>query len=471
MLFWRRSTLPLDDATRAWVASRMAWLVEQFGWERLRGSPVVLPNEAFFPDAYDGGPRGARAMLDRVCRYMDVNSARVELRLYSERNTLGHSFAFHPVTWSGAAGIYQEENGRALVWLEQANLADPLATAATIAHELAHVRLLGERRISPDEDDHELLTDLATVYFGLGVITANASVRERHWRSQGWEGWTMSRHGYLTAPVYGYALALFAAWRQEASPAWGKSLRPDVRVPFRQTHPVLAKNVGATLPASVSRSAPLSPLLRELASRGHKEKAEPSALPPEPTRAQSEGADPSDDHADVHGSADLHFTRGLHFADEGRHVDAVSAFTEALRYDPADGEIYQHRAASLVELHRYAEALTDADRALKYDPDDWHARRTRGLVLLRQGDLRGAILEFNRLIHDRGFDLLAYYHRGEAWARLGEYRKAVNDFTLLIRHSPDWREPLVARSLCYEILGKPREAERDRQEAERLQGR
>jgi hypothetical protein len=44
-----------------------------------------------------------------------------------------------------------------------------------VAHELARVRLLGEQRINTDCGDQEQLTDLATVFFGLGIFTADAA--------------------------------------------------------------------------------------------------------------------------------------------------------------------------------------------------------------------------------------------------------------------------------------------------------
>jgi hypothetical protein len=111
---------------------------------------------------------------------------------------------------------------------------DPLALIATMAHELCHVLLLGAHRIDPEAEDLEQVTDLATVFFGLGVFTANATIREMHWREGRWSGWSIRGQGYLTQPLYGYALALFAWVRGEDNPAWAHHLRPDVRSPFRK---------------------------------------------------------------------------------------------------------------------------------------------------------------------------------------------------------------------------------------------
>jgi len=47
----------------------------------------------------------------------------------------------------------------------------------TTAHEVAHVLLLADGRISREEPDMEPFTDLLTVYLGLGIFTANTAFR------------------------------------------------------------------------------------------------------------------------------------------------------------------------------------------------------------------------------------------------------------------------------------------------------
>lgn len=88
MFGWLRSrpTCPIDAATREWVDRRWAWLESEFGVKRLRGRPVILPRPEFFPDPYHGEEADVRQMLDRVCGYMDIDPATVEMVLYEDRN-------------------------------------------------------------------------------------------------------------------------------------------------------------------------------------------------------------------------------------------------------------------------------------------------------------------------------------------------------------------------------------------------
>jgi hypothetical protein len=239
MLGWFRSKpeCPVDPAMRQWVDTRWAWLEHQFGLERLRKARVVLPRPEFYPDAFNGTEEDARRMLDRTCGYMEIDPATVELSLYEDRNPVYEGEWRH-----GTAGLYHPEGGKFRIWVEVGNLNDPLAMVGTMAHELSHVHLLGHERISEDTQDHEPLTDLLTVYFGMGIFTANSVIREQYWHAGQVSGWSMGRRGYLGMPVYGYAFARFARARGEEGAPWAQELRLDVRSAFRQAMRFLEKD-------------------------------------------------------------------------------------------------------------------------------------------------------------------------------------------------------------------------------------
>jgi hypothetical protein len=213
---------------------RMRWLCQEFGLDRMLQTSVVLPTTEFFPDPYQGTEADARILFARMCGYLDVEVGRIQLGFYSEKGPeLGEQFRLERAG-DGTAGLYQRDVEER-IWLEVSKLKHPAILAATMAHELGHVHLLGDGRLSRDEKDHEPLTDLLTVFFGLGVLTANAILLEtREPGDQGRTWWGLSRQGYLSAPMYGYALALFAWVRDELKPHWARELRPDVRVPFAQ---------------------------------------------------------------------------------------------------------------------------------------------------------------------------------------------------------------------------------------------
>jgi hypothetical protein len=241
MFGWFRSKpeCPIDPATRHWIDTRWAWLEGQFGPGLLCNGRVILPRPEFFPDPFHGTEDDARRMLDRVCTYMSIEPATVELSFYQDRNPV-----YEGVWRHGTAGLYHPDGGKFRIWVEVANLDDPLAMVGTMAHELGHVHLLGHGRISDAAEDHEPLTDLLTVYFGMGVFTANSVIREHYWHAGQISGWSMGRRGYLGMPVYGYAFARFARARGEDGSAWARELRLDVRSAFKQAMRFLAEEAG-----------------------------------------------------------------------------------------------------------------------------------------------------------------------------------------------------------------------------------
>jgi hypothetical protein len=230
------ASCPVDPNTRDWIESRVRWLVDQFGLERVRALPVVLPNREFFPDRYEPSRfESVRALLDRVCELMEVDPSRVELVFHSDhsKRVVRGGFVGSDGLTHHPAGVYRAEDVERIS-IDTGLLSDPHAVVATMAHELGHVLLLGDGRISDEVKDHEPLTDLLTVVLGFGLFTANCVVRERNWQVGSTHGWHVGRLGYLLASHYGYALALFAWTRGETKPRWTKLLRPDVAVPFRK---------------------------------------------------------------------------------------------------------------------------------------------------------------------------------------------------------------------------------------------
>jgi hypothetical protein len=231
-LFKLKASCPVGLEERAWIEGRFSWLTSQFGPRVPKDAIVVLPTPEFFPDPYHGRPEDVPPLFGRVCGYLGLDPDRFDLKLYSEADRAPFLVDERRYV-EGTAGLYQ--GGECpVVWVEYSRLADPPALVATLIHEACHDLLLGEGRLRGDEPDHELVTDLLTVYLGLGVITANSTIRESSWRGGGWEGWRIGRQGYLTQPMYGYALARFASARGETKPGWLKHLRPDVRVPCQQ---------------------------------------------------------------------------------------------------------------------------------------------------------------------------------------------------------------------------------------------
>ena len=234
MLSWFSAKCPVEAEDKEWLEDAFLWLIDEFGAETLADLAVVLPTDEFFPDRYSSSEEDLRLLVNRVCNYMDVEPSRVELRFFTDRtNTLQQHLPVFESRDKSALGTYRKERGKYVISLEKWQANEPTNLIATVAHELAHVRLLGEDRLDPDYEDGEPLTDLATVFFGLGIFTANSVFSFKQWRDAFSAGWEADRRGYLTEQMYGYALALFARARGEMKPVWAKYLEGDSAVYFK----------------------------------------------------------------------------------------------------------------------------------------------------------------------------------------------------------------------------------------------
>jgi hypothetical protein len=229
MVWWRRAECPVRPVEQHWIEQSMDWFTVQFGTERLNAE-VVLPTDDYFPGAYRGTREDIRAVLERLCAHMDIDPVRVDLE--HDESDYDHELSAHvPVhtEWTGAAGHHRVRGGRSVIGIRDDQAARPMALVATIAHELGHVLLLGDGRISAEQQDHEPLTDLLTVFFGLGIFSANAAVDHAREARGSYSYTSTSRLGYLTEPMYGYGLARYAWLRGEADPGWARHLDTNPR--------------------------------------------------------------------------------------------------------------------------------------------------------------------------------------------------------------------------------------------------
>jgi len=233
MFGWLRPACPLTTAEKVWVESRMTWLSNKLGIERLTSARLVEPSEEFFPDAYAAQDEDAIRIFASLRQHMQIDEHRVTFELHdriSEEDPLGLYVPGTP----------------ARILVRRSQLADPESLVATIGHELAHEVLLGGGHLQDNNEDLERLTDLLTVYLGLGIFNANSALREQTMREGRFSWWSIHKQGYLPMRMYGYALALFAWARGETQPAWSQHLRLDVREPLRKGLRYLVKTNDST---------------------------------------------------------------------------------------------------------------------------------------------------------------------------------------------------------------------------------
>jgi hypothetical protein len=91
------------------------------------------------------------------------------------------------------------------------------------------------------------MTDLLTVFYGLGVFNANSSFVFEQWTNSQFQGWRAGGAGYLTEEMFGYALGLYAYLRNESRPEWKAYLKTNIKSYLKSSLNYLAKTGDTSL--------------------------------------------------------------------------------------------------------------------------------------------------------------------------------------------------------------------------------
>jgi Flp pilus assembly protein TadD len=475
---WLRPTCPIDLGAKRWTEDRVGWLLGQFGRERLQHSNVIVPTKVFFPDDYDQSEAAARALFNRTCGFMGTDPASIELVFYqpTHRPGLTRSMVRSRLEWAGQFETGEERN---VVRVDVTLLPQPESLLAVFAHELAHQLLLGSKRICRDDPDHEFVTDLTTVFFGMGVFNANDSL-VNHYRLNR-RGDEIGALGYLTPEIWGYSLALCAWLRNEDEPAWAGWLRPEMRKNFRRSLAYLVRTGDAPVvdggeldvDGRVSALKVVYPglALADTISSGATDSEDDEC--DEETDAATD-CEESTDVDETRAESDELLLVASGYIEAGDWNKAHECLSEAIRLDSENGTAYQQRALVLLELGLFVEALQDAEAAVHLEPDDSDAYRARGAAYIKVGQFEQAIVDLTRYVHEEDTNVASgarpsrgYYLRGLAHAGLGNVQQAIKDYTRAIRCWPDWPEPYEARAQAYELVGKSSLARADHDQARR----
>lgn len=259
MFGWLSPKCPVSVFEKTWTETHLQWLADQFGIDRLMNAQVVLPTEQFFPEEFQGTYDNVRLWMDLLCGYLEINPLNLELEILDDEqmpDAAGHYDATDPAR-------------KPVVRIAQSTLDDPQSLLATLAHELSHELLLGGGLLSPEDPNHEWVTDLLPVFFGLGIFAANSTVYHYHVNDgAAAHHLEIGKQGYLPSHMLGYAMALFCWVRDEYRPEWTEHLRLDAESSLKQGLRYLRKTNDSVFHANYlgqNRSTPTpQEILRQL---------------------------------------------------------------------------------------------------------------------------------------------------------------------------------------------------------------
>jgi hypothetical protein len=212
----RSDGCPVSEADQAWIEQSLYWFTTQFGYDPVQRRTLV-PTADFIPADYAGTDDDIRRLFAIACPIMGTSTDRVALRFVGGPSLDPEAYRYVVHNEAFAAGVFINDESGYVIELDREIAANPGVAAATIAHELGHVRLNGDKGVDPGREDAERLTDLVTVFFGFGVFNANAAFRINKTNTS----LGIRRLGYMDQRMFGYALACYCRMRQSPrNPPW-----------------------------------------------------------------------------------------------------------------------------------------------------------------------------------------------------------------------------------------------------------
>ena len=225
-----------DD--KVWIESNFEWMMHQYGVKPLLRVPITTA-QGPFSRYHNRIAESLQYYMEEVCVYMDVDPDDVALHVYSAGDQ-GELDGPVRINFEGGytMGEYHHRNnltGKYDIHINQTITDKIQAVIATMAHEIGHVKLLGEYRTTANDEMHEYVTDLTAIYFGFGIVMANTVHTRETWTdNKGYSGWSIGKSGYLPMELRTHALAVQAYLQGQKAPAWTDALDKGPRKMFQQ---------------------------------------------------------------------------------------------------------------------------------------------------------------------------------------------------------------------------------------------
>ncbi|MTI29769.1 tetratricopeptide repeat protein [Cytophagales bacterium RKSG123] len=301
--------------------------------------------------------------------------------------------------------IYTTEEKRFNIQLAKSNLQNPQLLVSVMAHELAHVKLLGSNYVNRDEDDMEPLTDLTSIFYGFGVFVANScQTQDIYW---------ISRSGYLPNQVISYTNALICYITENDANKYYSQLNYNTKDLFKQDFEFLIKTNDTKLSkAKVLESESIYKLGKQIDNGFDK-------------RNYDDVIEASKKLLEVSPNNIIAFNNiGYALLQQKKYQAAIDAFTKAIDIDPYWEYAYNNRGYCKLQLGEIEDAFADLHSSFEMNPDNSFSWRNLGAYYLKKNDLEKALKHFEQAEKiDPKTELINFYI-GRTHSKIGNLEKA-----------------------------------------------
>jgi len=139
---------------------------------------------------------------------------------------------------------------------------------------------------------------------------------------------------------------------------------------------------------------------------------------------------------DIKTKSDDAIKRGDQLATERKWQDAVKAYDEAIKADPANSNGYRLRGRAKREAGDFRGSLSDFNKAIELDPNNYQSWLGRGLTKDKSGDKSGAMADFDRGIAINPNYAAGYIYRASVKLDLKDWAGAKADYDRALSIDP-----------------------------------
>lgn len=256
----------VGDGEREDILDALAELVRARGASDFVHRPLLLPKDEHFPDEWRPDLDGAHAMLGRLLAWAGLGAQPFAIDFAWDGGVPSiPGVATH--TKGAAACFLGVVEGALSFGLSLQGIEEPDRLVGVLAHEVAHAWRAHHGLVVDESMEEECLTDLTTVFLGMGLFTTNNTFRYRAWAEARTSYWQSERLGYLSPPAMSFALATALRVRNSKS-----ETAAVLEALERSQRPLVGRALEALPPTDVLRA--------RLGITVTPEPAAPIALPP-----------------------------------------------------------------------------------------------------------------------------------------------------------------------------------------------
>jgi tetratricopeptide (TPR) repeat protein len=409
-LFSKKTYEPtVTPEDKDWVEKNIIWFVETFGLDKLKEQPFISPTTENFPYNNLKDTDQFRKLFEQLCKYWDLNPNEITVKFFDDIKSKQWTTWMPQGEFNEPGGLYSQvyttEEKRFNIQIAKSNLDNPLLLVSVIAHELAHVKLLGGNYIIRNSPDMEPLTDLASIYFGFGIFVANSvQTKDLNW---------ISRSGYLPNQLISYANALICYITGHDVNNYYSLLNSNTKDLFKQDFAFLSNTNNTLLTKDcVSKSESTFKNYQQITKAFE-------------TRNFDDIIKTSENILETDLKNVAAFNNiGYALLQQKKYQEAIKHFTKAIDIDPYWDYPYNNRGYCKLQLGDLENAFSDLHSSFEMNPDNSFSWRNLGAYYLKINELEKALQHFEQAEKiDPKTELINFY-LGQAHLKMGNTDKA-----------------------------------------------